>query len=115
MTVIDIVFVSVNALARLALTLIGCGIMRHYADRLNDPQRYGLGLLAGASFMTIPVVIDFYTKGPGTPFDMWANTALSVGMVLFLSGTLIRVKRHSKANEQQIFVARGHLQGRGKL
>lgn len=112
---LDLFCVVGNMLARLTLTLMSAGILHYYHDRLNASQRIGLGLLGGLSFLTIPVVLDAYTLNQGTPFDAWAGFGATVGMVFFLHGTFIRVRRHAQANRQQEIIAEKHLKARGKL
>ena len=112
---LDMCFILGNMVARLALTVFAVGILHYYHDRLNITQRLGLGLMGGMSFLTLPVVYDMYVTKEGTPFDVWVGFLSTVGMLLFMYGTFIRVRRHSIANAQQILQSQRYLRDRGLL
>lgn len=112
---LDLICVGGNMFARICLTVLSAGILHYYHERLIASQRIGLGLLGGLSFLTVPVVLDAYTVNQGTPFDAWASFGASVGMTMFLWGSFVRIRKHARANEQQIHAARDHLKARGKI
>jgi len=64
---------------------------------LNQIERFGLGIMGGSAFLTIPVILDSHSEG--TPFDTWAGVLLSFGIILYLGGRISRHVRHEHNNE----------------
>lgn len=106
-----IAFTIINACGRLMLTVIVVLILSMFRERLNIAQRLGLGLAGGGSFLTAPVILQPYQ----TPFEGWAVGLLTWGMVIFLSASGMRYRKHSVLNDEQVRRSREYLKSRGKL
>lgn len=84
-----------------------------WQQMLNRLEAFGLGLIGGSSFLTIPVILDVHKEG--TPFDGWAGILLSAGMSSYLIGRLTRHIRHQRRNREAVEQSRARLEARGKL
>jgi hypothetical protein len=99
-------------LARIVLTALSFGVVHYYPNSLNATQRYGLSLLGGSSFLTAPVVYASY-YGHQSPFDYWAPAAMTFGMITFLWGSYVRLRKHQRANDLQVAYWEQHKRERG--
>lgn len=100
-------FIILAVIARAVVTAITTWSIWRFRDVLNTPQRLGLGLIAGASFLTTAVIVDY--NGDGTPFDVWAGLLLSIGIILFFAGHMHRLYGHMWRNASQKRAARDHF------
>ena len=105
------IFDVINSLGRIMLTFLVIYKTTQYRDQMIPAERLGLGMMGGASFLTVSVI----WQGARSPFDGWAVSILTFGTIIFLSGRLIRNRRHWRRNEDTKEQARGHLAARGKL
>ncbi len=85
------VFSFINATLRVLLTLLLAYKLVHYHYSFNAMEKAGMGVMGGATFLTIAPVLDF--RHEGTPFDGWAGTALTAGALCYFIG---RMSRHWK-------------------
>lgn len=101
-----------SAALRLLLTAMTVLLLTHrqLADVFNRRERIGLGLLGGSGFMTIPVILDVNKEG--TPFDVIAGLAFSLGAIVFLWGFTDRKLGHARRNQEQIEAAERHFAGK---
>lgn len=105
------VFDMANVFGRLLLTAIVIYKLSQFRDQMIALERIGLGIMGAGSFLTIPIIID----RNGNPFNGWAVSLLTFGAIIFISGRVLRDRKHDRANQQQIHAAREHLKARGKL
>ena len=87
----------INIFARLVLTVIAVYKVTQFRDMMIPLERFGLSMMGGGSFLTIPVLIE----KRASPMDGWAVTVLTVGAVLFLAGRTWRDRKHQRANDIQ--------------
>lgn len=100
-----------NIVLRLAVTAIVVYKLSTFRDAANITERMGLGMMGGGSFLTIPIIID---RG-ASPFDGWATSVMTLGMLLLLVGRTYRDWKHSSRNAEQVRQSRSYLESRGKL
>ncbi len=105
------VFDILNSIGRLVLTIIVIYKLGQFRDLANAAERFGLGLMGGGSFLTIPNI----WQHERSPFDGWAATLLTWGAVIFVLGRTWRDRRHQRRNDMMAQQARQHLVARGKL
>jgi len=105
-------FVILNSLLRVLLTLFISYKLINYGDMLNFPERLGMGMMGGASFLTIALIND--TQHDGTPFDGWATTVLTMGALVYFGGRLSRHIRHRRNNLRAAAQAAAHMRDRGR-
>ncbi|MEH3121157.1 MAG: hypothetical protein PGN16_04120 [Sphingomonas phyllosphaerae] len=108
---IDNMIAILMTLGRLLVTVVVVIKVTRFRETMNGLERTGLGFVGGTSFLTIPVI----WQREGSPFDLWAATILTFGVLMFLIGRTIRDRKHDKANRAAANEARGYLQSRGKL
>lgn len=96
-----------SATLRFFLTVLVAYKLARWAQMLNLTERFGLGLIGGSAFMTIPVILDRYKEG--TPFDVWAGLIFTMGVTLYLLGRLSRHIRHERRNLETVQHARDHF------
>lgn len=87
-----------NSLARLAITVILVWKLIRYPLLFNAWERYGMAIAAGCSVMTVTVIWE----GVRSPFDGWATTLFTAGMLLYFIGRMTRHPRHQHNNELQL-------------
>lgn len=99
-----IVWDVLASIARLLLVLLlGYKLFRFYA-LFNIWERLGMSFGGAGCLLTIPVL---WQLSP-SPFEGWATTIFSYGMLSFFFGRVMRVYwGHKQANEAQ--VAQGKL------
>lgn len=100
----------INAALRLVLTGLVIFKLSQFREFANMAERVGLGMMGGGSFLTIGILIE----GPQSPFDGWAITVLTLGMVLLIGGRTYRDMKHQRANERQLKAAEAWMKGRGR-
>jgi len=100
----------INSLGRLILTVLATGIVMFVPEELSHSERAGLALTGSGSFLTIGVIWE----GHDSPFDGWATTIITYGMVLFLWGYGTRKIDHWRRNTAQRRAARLHFGSKGK-
>ena len=88
--------VIVAASLRLCLTALVIYKLLRWGHMLIKIERFGLGIIGGSAFMTVPVILDAHKEG--TPFDTWSGTLFTFGVALYLAGRLSRHIRHERAN-----------------
>lgn len=108
---IDTLFAILMSLGRLLLTIVVVVKVTRFRETMNGLERTGLGFVGGTSFLTIPVI----WQREGSPFDLWAATILTFGVLMFLIGRTIRDRKHDNANRAAANQARVYLESRGKL
>lgn len=92
----------INAILRLILTGLVIYKLSQFREFANIWERMGLGMMGGGSFLTIGILIE----GPRSPFDGWAVTVLTLGMVLLIGGRTWRDMKHERANREQLEYAK---------
>jgi hypothetical protein len=103
-------YVILNSLLRVTLTALLAFKLIYFGDMLNRIERLGMGMMGGASFLTVALIIDVHKEG--TPFDGWATTLLTLGAIIYFGGRLSRHRRHRRANAIAIEDARRHFERR---
>lgn len=91
-----------NSLARLAITVILIWKLVRFPTLFNTLERYGMAVAAGCSVLTITVIWE----GERSPFDGWATTLFSGGVLLYFIGRTSRHWRHEANNRKQIEMGR---------
>lgn len=104
----------ISAVLRAVLVGITVFMLTHpdLADVLNRRERTGAGITGGCGFLTIPVIMD--VNKAGTPFDVVAGMAMSVGVIVFLWGFIDRKLGHARRNKAAVKAASEHLASRGR-
>jgi len=92
------VFDFLNVTGRLLLVGIVVFKLTQFREMANVAERFGLGLMGAGSFLTIPVIL--YKNQ--NPFEGWAVSLLTYGVILFLSGRTWRDYKHARANRQMV-------------
>lgn len=92
-------FHMVNCAIRAVLTCVILPMLLMFPDQFKPSQRLGLALVASGSLMTVPIL---YMGEGVSPFDGWATTLLTIGLILFMWTTVVRLFRHHLANMQQL-------------
>jgi len=100
----------VNSFGRLLVTAIASIIVTALREELNECERAGLGLMGAGSFLTIGVIWEQRQS----PFDGWAVTLLTYGVVLFLGGYGWRKLRHHRANVIQKRLSAAYFKAKDK-
>lgn len=85
-----------NSLARLAIAGIIVWKLLRFPGLFNAWERAGMSVAAGCSILTITVIWE----AERSPFDGWATTLFSVGILLYFIGRSTRHFRHWQRNEQ---------------
>lgn len=98
----------INALLRLTLTALVIYKLAQFRDTANLAERVGLGMMGGGSFLTIGIILE----GPQSPFDGWAVTVLTGGMVLLIAGRTWRDLRHARNNHRQLIASQAWMKGK---
>lgn len=57
---------------------------------LGQMEHLGLALIGGPSLLTTAPIL----MGKGTPYDDWAGLVFGIGMIMYLSGKLVREWRY---------------------
>lgn len=92
-----------NSLARLAITGILIWKLVRFPLLFNLWERYGMAIAAGTSILTITVIWE----GERSPFDGWATSLFSLGVLVYFIGRTLRHWRHEENNRKHI--AQGRL------
>ncbi len=100
----------ISASARAGLALMVVYLLIKLGHILNFRERLGSGIMGGCGFLTIPVILD--VNKTGTPFDVIAGLAFSVGAILFFWGFIDRKTGHERRNRQAVIEAERHLAGK---
>lgn len=108
-----VIFVLLNIGLRALLTLCTIYCILRFGPRLNYLERLGAGVVGGASLMTIPLIIDVFKQG--TPFDGWATSLITAGVITAFCGLMKRAHAHELRNRDAVEQAKAHLSERGKL
>lgn len=87
-----------NSLARLAITGILVWKLYRFPALFNNWERYGMAIAAGTSVLTITVIWD----AQRSPFDGWATSLFSIGVLLYFIGRTTRHWRHEANNRAQL-------------
>lgn len=111
---IETAFLVVHVLGRLAVAGLMTFKVMYFRSALNFWERLGMGLMAGCSVMTIPVILDTAGKHQGTPFDVWSPTGVTWGIVIFFTARMRRIMKHAHANDLAKSEAARWLADRGK-
>jgi hypothetical protein len=93
-----IVWDILNSLARLAITAILIWKLVRFPGLFNAWERYGMSIAAGCSVLTVTVIWE----AQRSPFDGWATTLFSLGVLLYFIGRTTRHWRHERANQLQL-------------
>lgn len=100
----------INALLRLSLTILCIYKLAQFREQANLCERIGIGMMGGGSFMTIGIILE----GPMSPFDGWATSVLTAGIVLLVAGRTWRDLQHDRNNRRQLIASQAWMKGRGK-
>lgn len=100
----------INALLRLSLTILCIYKLAQFREQANLCERTGIGMMGGGSFMTIGIIVE----GPMSPFDGWATTVLTMGIVLLVAGRTWRDLQHDRNNRRQLAISQSWMKGRGE-
>lgn len=84
----------VNSAARIAIAAILIWKLLRFGALFNAWERYGMGIAGGCSLLTITVIWD----GERSPYDGWATSAFSIGVLLYFVGRASRHWRHERNN-----------------
>lgn len=87
-----------NSLARVGIAIILIWKLVRFPLLFNSWERYGMAIAAGTSVLTVTVIWE----AQRSPFDGWATTVFSFGILLYFIGRGMRHWRHERANEAQI-------------
>lgn len=87
-----------NSLARLAITGILIWKLVRFPTLFNVWERFGMSIAAGCSVLTITVIWE----GQRSPFDGWATSLFSIGVLLYFVGRMTRHWRHERVQELQL-------------
>lgn len=104
------IFDILNSLGRVILTGLVVYKLTQYRDMANMVERIGLGLMGGCSFLTVGVIWE-----RDGPFEGWASTVMTVGVVLYIGGRTYRDRKHDIANHLASAEALRYLKSKGKL
>lgn len=104
------IFAIISAAARAGLALMVVYLLIKLGHILNFRERLGAGIMGGCGFLTIPVILDINRQG--TPFDVVAGLAFSVGAILFFWGFIDRKTGHERRNREAVRQAEHHLAGK---
>lgn len=105
------IWLIMHTLISLMLIAVALFMMWRWGANKNLAERMGLALISGCGFLRINVIWERHDS----PFDYWAPTLLSLGVLLLLTGRGYRDWRHDDRNQTAVSQARAHLQSRGKL
>jgi len=105
------VWMIAHAIFSLALAGMVVLFLVRWREKYSPISRFGLGLIGGCGIVRISVILEQRES----PFDMWAPTLFTLGVVLFIFGCIERETRHERRNRQQVRQAEKHLIARGKL
>lgn len=99
-----------NIALRLLLTMLCIYKLAQFREQANLIERIGIGMMGGGSFLTIGIILE----GPRSPFDAWATTVLTGGIVLLVAGRTWRDLQHDRNNRRQLIASRAWMKGRGE-
>ncbi|BBD98055.1 hypothetical protein SAMIE_1015560 [Sphingobium amiense] len=85
-----------NSLARLMIAAILIWKLIRFPALFNAWERYGMSVAAGCSILTVTVIWE----AQRSPFDGWATSLFSLGILLYFIGRATRHFRHQQRNEQ---------------
>lgn len=102
-----IAMMLLQIVVRSALVSFMCYELYRRGDVLNSMERRGMALVAGCTFMTIPVYMDIHRDG--TPFDNWAALGLAMGVLIAGVGREIRHRGHDRRTRKTVAQAREHF------
>lgn len=102
--------IIIAATLRLLLTVLVIYKLMRWGHMLIQIERFGLGIIGGSAFMTVPVILD--AKRYGTPFDTWAGVLFTLGVTVYLIGRLSRHIRHERANDAMAARHEARMAGR---
>lgn len=105
------IWILMHTAISVLLILTALFMMWRWGAQKNLAERLGLALVSGCGFLRINVIWERHDS----PYDYWAPTLLSLGLLLVLTGRGYRDWRHESRNISAIKQARAHLQARGKL
>jgi uncharacterized membrane protein YgdD (TMEM256/DUF423 family) len=108
-----LILLIIAAMFRFLVTVLMCYFVHRFRNKMNWIQRLGLGLIAGSALLTVPVIID--NGRNGTPFDVWSGIFLSVGILVFAWGCMVRLYGHEWNNAAANRAAERHLREHGRL
>lgn len=97
----------ISAAARAGLALMVVYLIIRLGHILNFRERFGASVMGGCGFLTIPVILDIHRQG--TPFDVVAGLAFSVGAILFFWGFIDRKTGHERRNRKAVDEATSYL------
>jgi len=104
------IFDIANVIGRLMLTVIVIYKLSQFRDQMIALERIGLGVMGAGSFLTIPIIID----RNGNPFNGWAVTLLTFGALVFITGRVIRDRKHERANREQVRISEEYFRSKGR-
>ena len=97
-----------NSLGRIALVLLAIYKIYHFRDRMIPVEQAGLCVMASGCLLTVPVIWE----RQGSPFEGWASSLMSLGMLVFIAGRTWRDRRHERANDRARAQAAKYMEGR---
>lgn len=87
-----------NSLARVSIAAILIWKLVRFPALFNSWERHGMAVAAGCSVLTVTVIWE----GQRSPFDGWATTLFSIGVLLYFIGRMSRHWRHERNNQRFI-------------
>lgn len=100
----------INSFGRLVVTVLATCIVMYVPEELNRRERAGLALTGSGSILTIGIIWE----GRDSPFDGWATSIMTYGILLFLWGYGSRKIEHWRRNYQAKRAARLHFSQKGR-
>lgn len=97
-----IVWDIINSILRVCIAVIIAWKLWRFSPLFNFWERYGMGIAGGCSLLTITVI----WKGERSPYDGWAATLFSFGVLLYFVGRMTRHWRHERNNRLMVGAAK---------
>ena len=103
-----------NVVLSLAVTGFLIFALLRFGQHMNECERLGLSMAAGACLMTVVPILGSLARIE-TPFDQWAGLLFRVGVLMFAAARRYRFAKHERRNDAARVAATEYLKGRGKL
>jgi hypothetical protein len=87
-----------TTLMRLGIAAIIIWKLTRFPHRFILCERIGMGMVGGSSLLTISVIWQLERS----PFDGWANSIFSAGVLTYFIGRMYRHFRHERNNRVMI-------------
>lgn len=100
-----IVWDIINSIMRVGIMLIVAWKLIRFFHLFNSWERWGMSIAGGCSLLTVSVIWG----GERSPYDGWATTLFSFGVLLYFIGRTTRHWRHERNNQAMVLAARRHM------